>query len=277
MTADRRPKRRRRRLNLTESPACQALEGQAYDDITASCEERDNCSVLVLHNRGESVTQCPFFGLTPGGVGIANGGGSVGPLATSAMNEWSIGTAWLAKDERVESITVRHGCAPQQGYDTDYDDGADGQASCFFIGTSTGRIVELARTQEQNDGVLVPMQTIHAGNDPSTSGSLAYVSGGHFLLSLRYRDGVLQAFTMNGRLAGEWKLPKHTYWLMLSASKDYLFALGVRKNPRGDKRPSKLAAKKALVELHRFPLPAELMAQPMPLTDGKGVQGLHEL
>jgi len=220
---------------------CAALEGQALKDISVVCTgaaAEESCRVVVLHARGRRLAQCP---LAPAKQGEDADQEAFKPLLT-----WRISSDWLHRvkksSEQVESFAVNSACL-------DSDDAApSGEVGCVVVGTTSGRIVQLRGAHEERSR-LIPERALQQRHRTVGRGSLHVFSNG-LVVALRQSSNTVEAFSSElGTMVGQWRLPNGVNWMVLCGGGDSLFVLGLRDGRH--------------LELHRFPLPAELKVGPV--------------
>lgn len=251
-------------VSFERVPPCTALEGQALKDIGVVCSEvrggelRSSCRVVVLHARGRRLAECPLhapnvenFAMEIATINREHKGvdDPASPRAT-----WTISSDWLhshhqQKQEYVESIAVNSACHRSETGSSGIERDAfhPGALGCVVVGTTSGRIVQLRGAADQKS--LVPERAMQQRSRAVNRGSLHVLPTG-FVMALRRGFGTVQAFdSALGTAVGEWRLPTGVHWLTLCGGGENLFVLGLRNRSH--------------VELHRFPLPAQLKAFPL--------------
>eukprot|EP00928_Gymnodinium_smaydae_P021377 TRINITY_DN18332_c0_g1_i2.p1 TRINITY_DN18332_c0_g1~~TRINITY_DN18332_c0_g1_i2.p1 ORF type:complete len:1248 (-),score=283.09 TRINITY_DN18332_c0_g1_i2:172-3867(-) len=247
--------------NFVRVPPCPALEGQQLRDLGVVCTEgggRQLCRVLVLHSRGRSLTECPFFnlagerGATSGGAIFQDDLNAMSPSSIDGVT-WKITGGWLhRKGESVESVAVNEECLHSEL-------GAEGgsqsafmpdRVGCVVVGTTSGRVVQMRR-HLTNTRSLVPERAVQQRSGAVTSGSLHVVKGG-FVMALRPSHNTLQALdAVTGSLIGEWRLPRGTSWRTVCGGSDSFYILGYSEDDEDLRAP----------KIWRFPVPAELRSR----------------
>mmetsp|Transcript_13505 Transcript_13505/g.28132 ORF Transcript_13505/g.28132 Transcript_13505/m.28132 type:complete len:1165 (+) Transcript_13505:2-3496(+) len=255
-------------VSFQRVPPCTALEGQALKDIGVVCpegargtQEQDACRVVVLHARGRRLAECPLPAqgeaaavedledIRARSLAVAASLASAAPARPSKT--WTISSDWLHSDmptkkkEYVESVAVNSECLDSA--ETGRFGGKAGfrpdVVGCVVVGTTSGRIVQL-RGALSDPLRLVPERAMQQRPRSVGRGSLHVFPSG-YVMALRRETGSVQAFDSKlGRVMGEWRLPRDVRWLTLCGGGDSLFVLGLRN--------------RTSVELHRFPVPAEL-------------------
>lgn len=253
-------------VKFTPVSPCTSLEGQALRDISLICPLSTEmpCRVLVLIEEGPSLTECPLHSETGETATEIDSGEqqnqSTRPEVPDQEGSWTILTQWLSRrtKEQVASFAVDETCIAQ---DKDADnctfDAKD--VGCVVVGTSAergnGRIVQL-RGVFGGERNLVPERSIRLNHPgPVLPGAIHVLATGYIVVlstEILTKDNHyktvsrVEAFRKTtGAFIGVWRLPMAVDWLAMSGGGADFFVLGVR-----DKRS---------LELHRFPVPPELL------------------
>eukprot|EP00440_Ansanella_granifera_P032523 gb/GFBE01035287.1/.p1 GENE.gb/GFBE01035287.1/~~gb/GFBE01035287.1/.p1 ORF type:complete len:1123 (+),score=215.77 gb/GFBE01035287.1/:1-3369(+) len=226
-------------------PPCNALEGQAIQDISVACEPEDlsRCRVVVLHAKGHHLAECPLGDLNDDSEGYR---ARMAALPMTEPLEWKIAENWLhrsagRKKEYVQALATNSDCV-------DTDSGEMGafraeSVGCVVVGTSEGRLVQL-RGAYADPQRLVPERAMEQRKEGISRGSLHVLPNG-FVLVLRHESNTLQAFdSARGVSAGEWRLPDTADWLTVGGGGGSLYLLGFVNGTH--------------LQLHKIPVPEKL-------------------
>jgi len=276
------------KVSFSRAPPCTVFEGQLLKDIGVVClRGTAECRVLVLHDNGHRISECPLHSLqkeesaSSGIRGLRDtqhlnpAKSKVTPIVT-----WKIAAQWLnAKHEQLVSMAVNkynsHCLANASGaHSRSQGDSTSAHAflpnapGCIVVGTTSGRIIGLRRHVTETRE-LVPEISMKHRHTAIVQGSLRIVFNG-LILALRQKRKTLQALSIkSGRSLGEWRLPFGISWISLCGAGKNVFVLG--RNQRG-KVWSAFNGKERRVVLWRFPLPAEVLDVQGTLSDGYGGQ-----
>eukprot|EP00931_Biecheleriopsis_adriatica_P054450 TRINITY_DN32047_c0_g1_i1.p1 TRINITY_DN32047_c0_g1~~TRINITY_DN32047_c0_g1_i1.p1 ORF type:complete len:1145 (-),score=197.74 TRINITY_DN32047_c0_g1_i1:69-3503(-) len=243
-------------VHFRRVPPCTALEGQAIQDISVTCEPDDlsRCRLVVLHAKGHHLAECPLQSWDGDHSGYA---AQLAALPVTDPVEWKISESWLhkrgrtrSKMESVTAIATNSACVDSEGGEVASFRAES--AGCVVVGTSEGRIVQLrgAKTDPQR---LVPETSMEQRKEPLNRGSL-HVFNNDFVMVLRHDTRTVQAFDSNaGSSVGEWRLPKNVDWLTIGGGGGTVFLLGLAGRGRNE---SSTATKR--VQLYKFAVPDEL-------------------
>lgn len=210
------------------APACDALEGEALQDLAVSC--RGRCA-LVLHRQGQRLTSC---GLTA--------------QPTQQQAAMSLSDAWLGEgdaaageaQEEVSSLALLDSC------------GANGNVSgtqhCAYAETTSGRLVELkSGLGGSGRPDWLPTRVLMADTHKAMRrGGDLHILGDRYLGMLGADGAELRAFDVqnSGKLIGRWPLPLQKRWTGMCSAGGSLYLLSEEPH---------------LPQLFRFPLPWSLL------------------
>jgi len=243
-------------LSFQAAPDCASIEGEALQDVAVRCasqasgddgkgseflsrrskDSAADCNLLVLHQQGQRLSECPL----PGS----------GHMQLQSSHLGAVSTAWLAEANSADG-------APQEEVSFVAFDGPSGRA---YAQTNGHRIVELqaGRGEEEGGRNWFPARVLQAGlPEPSaaSNGGGMSVLGDSYLAVLHERDQMLEAIELRpGETPSKqsedpakvryWRLPEDHYWGASCSVGDHIFLLEAGLTP----------------QLWQFPLPAELQS-----------------
>eukprot|EP00928_Gymnodinium_smaydae_P039176 TRINITY_DN26816_c0_g2_i1.p1 TRINITY_DN26816_c0_g2~~TRINITY_DN26816_c0_g2_i1.p1 ORF type:complete len:607 (-),score=110.49 TRINITY_DN26816_c0_g2_i1:414-2234(-) len=212
------------------TPLCQALQGDAVEDVTLMCPPNPGsaCYAIVLHNRGRRLSTCRLTDVDEGSLlaetaEMAAASGLPQRLRDRGDATWKIPESWLEKrNDYVESVAIDAGC---QGLGTSF---APDRVGCVIVGTRSGRLVQLRKSLVDNR-TLVPERMMQQRFRSSVDHGTLHVFGNGFAAALRPLSGSIQAFDLeHSAFIGEWRLPSDLQWKMLCGGGDSFFVLGYK-------------------------------------------------
>lgn len=190
------------------------------DVAMLGCSDR-GCTVAVLPQSGSSIHICSLWsvgGMTSQKLGqqwLEDRGGY-------ASNEDSVRLG-LLQPEEISSISFSTGAGDEQR---------------LAVGTSTGRLVELRRSQDE-DRTWFPIRLLRGRvdniNNFTASGTVALLQSRGVLAVLVRRTGTVNLLDLQdgGAKAGAWQLPQGKHrWASICAARDALYALEASDRPR---------------------------------------------
>mmetsp|Transcript_142855 Transcript_142855/g.247569 ORF Transcript_142855/g.247569 Transcript_142855/m.247569 type:complete len:903 (-) Transcript_142855:147-2855(-) len=220
-------------VSFIAAPLCEAIEGESIQDVSVHCHPSESgkpCEAMVLHQQGRRISTCDLSK-------------SASKSSQKDMAVTNVADAWLSPDshsvaEGIMSLASAPQCAIKNNKD------------CAFIGTSSQRIVEMDRGDENSPAgnpEWFPNRIVRA-EKPSSSPSMS--SGALHFINKRYLgllltgNNRLEALDLEkqGAVAGSWVLPPNDDWNAMCATGDDLYLLSKGPSP----------------ELWHFPVPEEL-------------------
>lgn len=235
-------------------PHCTALEGKELKDIAIVCSSQSVCRVLVLHSRGQQLTECPLFINALDSELKVVGKDWLDADVVRPVDDWKIGADWTTTTivkahlgyETIESVGLDSECVAEKvsKHESRLPAFSPAEVGCVVIGTSSGRIVALRRhaTEEKQ---LVPEWAIQQRRRSVASGTIHVFNGG-FVAVLRPEIKVLQV-SLDGTVLFQWRLPDTADWISLGGGGSWFYMLGTT---RGNEKET--------IHLWQFPLPNDL-------------------
>lgn len=227
------------KVSFLAAPLCEAIEGESIQDVSVHChpsESGNPCEAMVLHQQGRRISTCS--------LSASSANRSRKEMALAVTN---VADAWLSPDSHsvAEGITSL-ASAPQCAIKSNKD--------CAFIGTSSQRIVEMDRGEENSaagNPEWFPNRLVRAeqsGSSSSMSSGALHFINKRYLGLLLTGSNRLEALDLEkaGALARSWVLPQNDDWNAMCATGDDLFLLSKGPSP----------------ELWHFPVPEELKPAP---------------
>ncbi|CAJ1456224.1 unnamed protein product [Effrenium voratum] len=211
-----------RSADFRYAPACDALEGEALQDVAVDCQGR--CA-LLLHRQGRRLTRCALKGVR-----------SEGAVAMSLSDGWlGEGDAAAGEaQEEVSSLALLDSCGK-----------ASGSQRCAYAETTSGRLVELKSGLEGSMRAdWLPTRVLMADSRAMRRGGDLHILGDRFLGLLAGNElRVFDVQNSGGKLLGRWPLPTQRRWTGMCSAGGSLFLLSEDSSP----------------QLFRFPLPKSLL------------------
>lgn len=206
------------------APACDALEGEALQDVAVAC--RGKCA-LVLHRQGQRLTNCALT-----------------QKPTEQTAAMSLSDAWLGEgdaaageaQEEVSSLALLENCGK-----------ASGEQNCAYAETTSGRLVEMkSGLGGSGRPDWLPTRVLMADTHSTLRrGGDLHILGDRYLGMLGDDGTQLQVFDIqnSGKLLGRWPLPAQKRWTGMCSAGGSLYLL---------------AEEPHAPQLFRFPLPQTL-------------------
>lgn len=222
-------------VSFIAAPVCESIEGEALQDVSVQCHAQKDgrpCQALVLHQQGRRISTCD---LSKPSSRVNRQGSNEEPTVTSVADAW-LGPESHSAPEGMMALASAPQCSLKN-------------KDCAFIGTSSQRIVEMDRGDE-NSTVGSPewfpnrlVREKSPGSSSMSSGALHFINKRYLglLLTGSHRLEVLD-LEHGGAVAGSWALPEDSDWNAMCATGDDLYLLSKGPSP----------------ELWHFPVPAEL-------------------